>query len=175
VTEGGVHYTPLPYPMIFKMLAQLQLKETDVFVDVGAGKGRVTCCVSRTAIARVVAIEVNEELLQQTIKNGKVVRGRRTSIDPLLISAADYSYSDATVIYLYNPFNGPIVKEVLDSLSRSYYQRPRPMRIVYANPVHEELFDSCEWMMKYDEWPADAFPVFGYRVSFWRNEIWTSE
>lgn len=169
MTAEGIHYTPLPYPMIQSMLRQLNLAADDVFVDIGAGKGRVACCVSRCRIARVVALELNPELLAQAITNAKAVRGRKAPVEPVLKSADDYAYPDATVVYLYNPFNARILAAVMDRIAASNLRHRRPIRMVYANPVHDDVLAQHAWLEKYDEWSASRFPVFGYRVSFWRT------
>jgi predicted RNA methylase len=168
-TDEGVHYTPLPYPMIFRMLKLLDLQSNDVFVDIGCGKGRVVCCACRLPIRKVVAIELNGDLLDQAIDNAGKVRGRRAIVDPVQGSAQDHDYTDATVVYLYNPFNARITELVMDKLFLSYTQFPRAIRVVYANPVHETAMEKHGWLMKYDEWPASDFAVFGYPVSFWRS------
>jgi predicted RNA methylase len=169
LTKEGVHYTPLPYPMIFGMLKLLDLQASDVFVDVGCGKGRVVCCVCRVPIRKVVALELNAHLLDETLVNASRVRGRRAIVDPVRGSAEEYDYADATVTYLYNPFNARVTELVMDQLFLSYKRSPRPMRVVYANPVHETALEKHGWLKKYEEWPASKFAVFGYRVSFWRS------
>ena len=168
-TSEGVHYTPLPYPMIFRMLRSLNLTADDVFVDVGCGKGRVVCCASRLPIRKVVAIELNGELLDLAVANAAKVRGRRAPVEPIRLSAEAYEYANATVVYLYNPFNARITGLVMGNLLSSQLRRPRPVRVVYANPIHEAELQRHGWLEKYDHWPASDFPVFGYPVSFWRS------
>jgi hypothetical protein len=169
VTAEGVHYTPLPYPMIFRMLRLLDLQPQDVFVDVGCGKGRVVCCACRLRMRTVIALELNHELLNQAMENVAHVRGKVTPVVPAAVSAERYDYSAATVVYLYNPFNERITSLVIEQLYRSYLTTPRTVRVVYANPVHESVLARHGWLEKYEEWPDDEFPVFGYAVSFWRS------
>lgn len=169
ITSEGVHYTPLPYAMIFKMLDTLDLQPHDVFADIGCGKGRVVCCACRIPIGKVIAIENNGALLDQTIANAGKVRGRKTSVDAIRRSADDYDYATTTIAYLYNPFNARLTERVIDRIHESYVQNPRPIRVVYANPVHEDALAKHGWLDKYAEWPATAFPTFGYAVSFWKS------
>lgn len=168
-TAEGVHYTPLPYPMVFKMLKTLELKSNDVFVDIGCGKGRVVCCACRLPIKKVVAIELNPALLEQTVKNVNRTRSRKCPVEPVATSAEQYDYDGTTVIYLYNPFNARLTELVMEKLFVSCSKSPRHLQVVYANPVHEQALRRNNWIEKYREWPASDFPVFGYPVSFWRT------
>jgi hypothetical protein len=43
------------------------------------------------------------------------------------------------VCYLYNPFGSLIVQRVIDRLEESHKVAPRPIFIVYVNPVHSEV------------------------------------
>ena len=168
-TQEGVHYTPLPYSMIYRMRTFLRLDAEDVFYDIGCGKGRVVCCMSQLPIKRVVAIELNPVLLEQTMGNVAKLRKRKCPVEAVHRSAEDCDYSDATVAYLYNPFNARLTAKVIEKLSASWTSHPRNLKIIYANPVHEDVFQANHWLEKYAEWPASDFPVFGYRVSFWRS------
>jgi predicted RNA methylase len=155
--------------MIFRMLKLLDLKESDVFVDIGCGKGRVVCCASRLPIRKVVALELNGKLLTKALDNAMTMRGRRAPIDPVNKSAEEYDYEDATVVYLYNPFNARVTHLVMEKMFLSHSRCPRPIRVVYANPVHEMVLRKHSWLEKYEEWPASDFPAFGRSVSFWRS------
>lgn len=44
-----------------------------------------------------------------------------------------------TVVYLGNPFSGPILASVLDRLVKTTEDAPRRLRIVYTNPVEEQM------------------------------------
>lgn len=169
LTAEGVHYTPLPYAMIFRLIDFLSLTPTDVFVDVGCGKGRVTACVCRLPVERVVALELNRALLDKAVVNATRVRGRTAPIEAVHGPAGSYDYHDATVVYLYNPFNERLTSELINRLFASYSERPRPIRVVYANPVHELALVRHGWLQKFAEWPATDFPSFGYPVSFWSS------
>lgn len=168
-TDEGISYSPLPYSVIFRMLKYLDMKEHDVFVDVGCGKGRVVCCVCRTPIKKVVAIELNRELLNQALVNTRRLRGKISLVEPVLKSAEDYDYEDATVVYFYNPFSARLVELVMERLFESFMRSPRLICVVYANPIHTEAIGRLNWLEKYEEWPASEFPGFGCPVSFWRS------
>ena len=165
--KWGVHYTPLPYHIISRILTRLELERSDIFVDIGCGKGRVVCCACRLPVRRVVGIEVNQDLLKQADSNVAHMRGPKASFEPIPLPAEAYDYPDATAIYLYNPFDRPIMDQVFQKLTQSYLRNPRRIRVAYANCVHEEPLRQTGWLKKQDEWPAREFPGFGCPISFW--------
>jgi SAM-dependent methyltransferase len=167
--EFAVHYTPLPYRVLRRIFNQLSLGEQDVFVDIGCGKGRVVCCASRFKISRVVAIEINEELLAQTVQNSAKVRNRKTPVEALAMPAEEYHYQDATVIYLYNPFGRPIMDKVFGRIDESFRKRPRKLRVAYVNCLHEDSLRGTGWLQKVQHWPATDFPGFDCPISFWES------
>jgi hypothetical protein len=167
--QWGVHYTPLPYQAIRRILDRLSLEENDVFVDIGCGKGRVICCACRRPLRRTVGIEVNEELLRLAVANAGKVRHRKAPFEGLAMPAEEYDYPDATVIYLYNPFDRPIMDKVMGRITESYRRSPRDVRVAYANCLHEDSLRQTGWLVKREEWPASLFPGFGCPISFWSS------
>jgi SAM-dependent methyltransferase len=169
INRGGVHYTPLPYQLVFRMLRRAQLGSDDVFIDVGCGKGRVVCCACRYPIRRVVALEVNGRLLAEAMENVSRVKGRKVAVEPVEGPAEEYEFRDASVIYLYNPFDQPTTHQVLGRIRDSYRAHPRHIRIIYANCRHEGALIEGGWLRRCEQWPADRYPGFGYPVSFWES------
>ena len=58
------YYATVPYRAIFRILTFLSLKPSDVFVDLGCGKGRVVCCAATYDIAEAIGIEYVRESLR---------------------------------------------------------------------------------------------------------------
>jgi precorrin-6B methylase 2 len=165
--KWGVHYTPIPYQVIHRILKRLSLVSEDVFVDIGCGKGRAVCCACRWPVRKVVAIEANEVLLRAARANADKVRGRKAPVEAMVVPAEAYDYDDATVVYLYNPFGPPIMDRVFERIGKSLERNPRCIRIAYANCVHEQSLQRLGWLVKREEWSAREFPGFGGPISFW--------
>lgn len=174
IVEGGVNYSALPYHIIHRVLRHLSMKADEVFVDIGCGKGRVVCCAARMTLRKIVAIEVNEALLRLAVANVHKLRDRKTEIEAVAVRAEEYDYDDATVIYLFNPFDGPIMDKVFARIDTSFRRKPRKLRVVYANCKHEEPLRQTGWLVKYEEWPGSDFPGFGCPISFWTSAPDTS-
>jgi precorrin-6B methylase 2 len=167
----AVDYGASSYPAILAILHNLSLKSSDVFVDVGCGKGRVVCCASRFNIQEMIGIEVNENLCEIAQRNAVRLRGRRASITIINARAQGFDYSKGTVFYFFNPFGSLTLNEVLSKLRFSLYSYPRRVKIVYLNPIHESLLSACDWLERYDRWEPRRNIGLEYPVSFWRSAI----
>ena len=76
--------------------------------------------------------------------------------------ALDYNVpDDVTVAFFYNPFGGATFAAVIDKLIASVDRNPRTVRVIYANPVEEQmllgtgrvrLLKSCWGMRPTREW-----------------------
>lgn len=166
---GYGYYSPLPYLVILAILKRLGLKQDDVFVDVGCGKGRVVCCACRLPICRVVGIEVNKELLDQALVNVTKMHGQRCEFEPVAGQAEEYDFHDTTALLLFNPFDIGPMRQVIDKLSESYKASPRLIKIAYANCLYQQPMEAATWLRKSEEWSATRFAGFGRAVSFWES------
>ena len=55
---------------------------------------------------------------------------------------------DETVFFLYNPFDGEILRRVLASIRASQHAHPRPVWIIYRNAVHSAVIDNTPGFVK---------------------------
>src|SRR5207249_3557843 len=55
-------------------------------------------------------------------------------------------YGDGTAIFMNNPFGPETMRCVLSAIARSVEMNPRPLRIVYLHPVHNDLLNKCAWL-----------------------------
>lgn len=169
-----IPYIPIPYRAIFPILSTVALGPDDVFVDVGCGKGRMVCCASRWPAREVIGIDFDQALVQAAQQNSVRVRGRQAPTRLLCARAEDYSYADITVAYLYHPFERPVMERFLARFEATM-RRDRSVRLVYANPVHDDLFRSADWLVEEEVWPETKISGFPHRVSFWRTRAGTTD
>jgi hypothetical protein len=58
------------------------------------------------------------------------------------MDAADYAFArDDRVLYLYNPFDATVLAAVMARLGKSLDAHPRPMWIIYHNPVWRDVIE----------------------------------
>jgi hypothetical protein len=142
-------YEPLSYAALHVIFREVALTPDDVFFDVGCGKGRVVCCAARQPIKKCVGIELVPPLAEVALLNTRRARGLEAPIEIRVQDAAGADYSDATVIFLYNPFRLEQVQRCLTRIGESLIAQPRRIRFVYANPVAEQAFWDCaSWLTR---------------------------
>lgn len=125
-----------------RILPPQEVTDRDVFVDFGSGMGRVVLQAARYPFRKVIGVEVSETLHGIARENIDHNRWRLRCSDIDLVHADVLEYEipdDVTVAFLYNPFQGEIFAIVIERLLQSVERNPRPLRIIYVNPVEERL------------------------------------
>jgi len=116
-----VPYQPTPVRHILHMIAAAAITENDIFVDLGSGLGHVPLLVSMMTEALSLGVEVEEAY----------VVSARTCAQSLHLSRVQFAAQDArdadlsrgTVFYLYSPFKGSILDDVLSALRKESMRR----------------------------------------------------
>jgi len=168
--EEHIYYGTSPFRGIFQILDSLALKQSDVIVDLGCGKGRVLCCAALYDVERVFGIEDTDELCRVARSNLRRLRQRRSPAMVIHGKAEDFDYTQGTVFYMFHPFGPNTLRAVVSHIGRALQQRLRLIRIVYVNPKHDSVLEEVDWLERYAQWPAgDPSSRFvTYPVSFWR-------
>lgn len=141
--QGRLPYRSSGWRMLRRALPPGSVRSDDVFVDLGAGMGRVVYQAAKDyPFARVVGVELSQQLTDVARLNIERNRHRLTCRDVEIVTADILSYElpdDATIVYLYNPFVGDLFRRAMDRVLASYDRRPRRLRLIYANPVEHAL------------------------------------
>lgn len=139
-------YSATLYPMINRVLDYLDLKEDDVFADLGCGKGRVAFMASTRNPKKVIGIELNDRLYDHAVRNLRKLKIVNSKIDICHGSVLSYDLDEITVFYMHNPFGDDTLRKLLNNIKSSLGTNPRKIRIVYGNPVYRYLLDECVWL-----------------------------
>jgi predicted RNA methylase len=167
-TERG-HYGTIPYITIHNVLNSLALTPTDEFVDLGCGKGRVICCVSRLAVAEVIGVEYMSKLCDDARRNIKTMKGKCSPVTVVNMPAEEFDYTKGTVYYLFHPFGPQTLQKVVDGIKNSFLKRKRTVRIAYVNSVYDSVLKNCSWLHEYDRWEGRDRRSLEHAISFWRS------
>lgn len=125
----------------------LQPIERTVFLDVGAGKGRAIMLASQYPFLRIEGIELNGELAQVAEANLRLWKDdpAAEALAPVVLHQADATRhplpAEATLAYLFHPFEEGLLRRFLRHVQRSVKTNPRPFDLVYVNAEHDSLLD----------------------------------
>lgn len=164
--EDAVDYATMGYRTIWRVLRHLELGPVDVFVDIGCGRGRVLCCAARHPVEHVHGVDVSPELCEAARANAEHLRGRKAPITVRNTVAQDFDYSDATVLYMFDPFGPATLRQVLDKVRSD--RDEGDVRIAYANPTHEAVVDEQPWLEPAGRWGRDEDRI-EHSVAFYRS------
>lgn len=137
-----IPYIPISYSGFRTVIQHIRIQpEKDVFVDYGAGKGRVVTLAATYPFQKVIGVELAPELVSICLENLRRAKKRIKcqSIEIIIGDACQWSLpDDATVLHLYNPFVGEILRKVAQKISESLQKVPRRLVILFGNADHFE-------------------------------------
>jgi predicted RNA methylase len=138
-------FRAISYLGIERLMRKLEPSRTEALLDMGCGAGRAACVAAQYPFARVIGIEIDERLCALAQRNA--CRLRRYAVRPEIVCADAAKYrvpDDITVVFLYNPFSGEVLKTALTRVLESYDRAPRRLKLAYANPREHELIASMQ-------------------------------
>jgi SAM-dependent methyltransferase len=147
-TEARNHaqpYFPSSFLFLHEIFSSKWLNcENATFIDYGCGMGRALLFASTRPFQKIIGVEVSEELCEIARNNIRryYQRARKQLPEWSIVHVDARRFcvpGDATVFYLYNPFDDVVLGEVIDRILTSVSKKPRHCCIVYANPVHQHV------------------------------------
>jgi SAM-dependent methyltransferase len=144
--EHATHYEPTPVADAEALLdASPVAPDRATFVDLGAGMGRVVMLAARRPFRAVIGVEVSPALVEIARENISAARDSRRMVRDVKIvraDAADYVFpSGDLVVFMYNPFRGPVLRAVLAAL------RARPATdevvLLYHTPIERAEIEAA--------------------------------
>jgi hypothetical protein len=130
-----VPYQPTPVRHVLHLIAAAAVAEDDVFVDLGSGLGHVPLLVSMVTGAQSLGVEVEAAYVASAQKCAQSLGLSRLQFIAQDARAADLSRG--TTFYLYSPFKGSILADVLSALRRESLRRP--IKICSLGPCTRRL------------------------------------
>lgn len=150
-----VPYQPTPVRHILHLIATAAVTEDDIFVDLGSGLGHVPLLVSMLTGARSLGVEVQAAYVASARKSAQSLHLSRVQFTAQ--DARDADLSHGTVFYLYSPFKGSILAEVLSALQGESMRRP--LKICSLGPCTHRISNET-WLR------ASAFSESGLIAVF---------
>lgn len=145
---GGVPYLPSTVDALLRLTEHAPVSAADVFVDVGAGVGRAAVLVHLLTGASVVGVEIQPQLVAAA--RGLAARLALPGVSFIEGDAARSAaaVAGASVFFLYCPFSGQRLADLLTSLERT--ARTRDIRVGCLDlPL-----PACSWLeLSTPRWP----------------------
>jgi precorrin-6B methylase 2 len=131
----GVHYAPTRVRYFRAVLRTLPIPQDSVFVDLGAGKGRMLLLAAQSGrFRKVVGVEFSAELCRTAERN--IRRFQRhgvgwVSFEVVHADAADFEVQpDQNVFFMFNPFDHVVMQQVIQRIGQSLKKAPRPIWLI---------------------------------------------
>ena len=120
-----------------RLFLKLKFRPGKVFVDFGCGKGRVLLVASKFGFKEVRGIEFSPVLCNVAIENSLIYNEKnQTKTNFIVINSdvIDYKFDDSEeVFFLYHPFDGYVMKQVVQNIYESLQRQKRKIWIIYRN------------------------------------------
>jgi SAM-dependent methyltransferase len=163
----SLDYVPSGYTALTAMLRHLRPKETDVFVDLGCGKGRVLFAVAEHRLRKVIGVELDDALVsiaRSNVAKFSKATGCRTPIDVRHLDVTEFDPKEGTIFYMFNPFEYKTMLHVINNIRASLAAHPREVRILYSNPKQAMVLDMQDWLTREGELEKSG-------IYIWRNTV----
>jgi len=142
----GIHdphckiYAPIAYRSFLAAIRHVTVVPgRDVFVDYGAGKGRVLVLAAGMPFARVIGVEIAPALAEAAEENLRRTGSRRRcgSVTVIRSNATVWALDDeATVLHFFDPFRDDVLEATVEQIRLSLERAPRRITILFADANH---------------------------------------
>ena len=151
-TPEMVAYQPTPASVVLELVDALSLRPADAFCDVGSGLGQVVHLMSLLTGVRAMGIEVDPGLCAYASAIARDLDMENATFANA--DARDADYTEGTVFYLFTPFTGSILVDVLARLRQQ--ARERPIRVCGYGPITPHLAEE-PWLSSLNDHRRDEF------------------
>lgn len=136
-----------------------------VFIDFGSGKGRAVLMATEFPFKKVIGVEFSPRLHDIARRNLAASRAERRcgAVELVCADAVTWPLPDEPLAcYFYNPFQREVMEAVINNLRESFERRPRPIYLLYSNPVEEAVLARQTFLERVAK--GDLFAVYRVRL-----------
>jgi|SRR5882724_3669140 len=146
---GMVYYQKTPARIVFELIERLQFMEEDVFFDLGSGLGQVAILVNLLTGIRARGVEFEPGFCDYARECAAALNLSHVTF--INVDARKADFSEGTVFFMFTPFRGEILQEVLGILKKESLQRK--IKIITYGP--------CTTQVASESWLDPAGPGTG--------------
>jgi hypothetical protein len=126
---GMMFYQPTPARIILTIIDKLQMQADDIFYDLGSGIGHVPILINLLTDVRTKGVELEESYVRYS--DACLKKLGITDVEFIQADARDVAY-DGTVFYMYTPFTGELLQQVLTKLETT--SKEKSIRVCTYGP-----------------------------------------
>jgi predicted RNA methylase len=130
-----VFYQKTPARIVFELVARSHFTKEDVFFDLGSGLGQVAMLVNLLSGITVKGIEFEPVFCDYARDCAKELN--LSNVEFINVDARKADYSEGTVFFMFTPFGGEMLQEVLEILRKESLQRK--IRIITYGPCTAQV------------------------------------
>lgn len=153
-----VPYQPTPARHIFDLLDRTRPNERDLLIDLGSGLGHVPLMASICTGAQCIGIEVEAAFVDYARRSAQALGLNNATF--IEADARSTDLSGGTVFYLYTPFTGTILRDVLNALRHE--AASREIRICTFGPCTRAVSEE-KWLSVIGAFDPDRIVLFHSR------------
>ena len=154
-----VFYQPTPVRHILHLMRASALSDGDVFVDLGSGLGHVAMLAFMMTGVRSIGIEVDPTYVASAQECAQSLH--LSQVRFIREDARSADLSSGTVFYLYSPFTGSILADVLDRLEHE--SKSRPIKIGALGP--------CTCILAKESWLKPIAPPDPKQITVFQRRL----
>lgn len=141
---AGYRYQPSDPALFHASIRGLDIDYSQFeFIDLGSGKGRTLLMASEYPFQRIAGVEAVAALHRVAVENIQRYKSetqRCFALESLCQDARDFQFPPAPlVVFLFNPLPEAGLRAVMVNLRASLRMHPRPLYVVYHNPLLEHV------------------------------------
>lgn len=139
ITDMSCHdYLATGYLRFRQLMKHIEIRDgEDVFLDFGSGMGRAVILAATYPFRKVIGVELVTDLHVRAGENVRraLKRVRCRDIELYNVDARTFPIpADVTVIYMWNPFAGEVLRQVCANIRQSIIDSPRTLTVLHLSP-----------------------------------------
>ena len=135
-----VFYQPTPARIIFELVERAGLQPHDTFYDLGSGLGQVVILANLLSGATAKGIEIDPAYCEYARRCAQDLN--LSDVEFINVDAREAKYADGTVFFLYTPFEGRMLQQVLDRLEL----------VAETRRIALYTYGPCTWQVSRQPW-----------------------
>jgi len=134
-TPEMVFYQKTPVRVVFELTEMAQLQKDDVFIDIGSGLGQAAILVNLISGARARGIEYEPAYCDYAKTCASQLN--LSNVEFINSNALNGDYAEGTVFFLYTPFEGRLLRDMLEILYKE--SQKRMIRVFTYGPCSPQV------------------------------------